>query len=127
MNKEIADRWTKALRSGRYKKTRYQLKGIGCYCSLGVLCHISNLGKFSRTLTIFGSPYLIKDGVPSSSHHGYTQGVPPEITHWSGMNTKTGDLNNRLFKNESITNLNDEGDLSFKEIADIIDKYWEDL
>ncbi len=44
MNPEIKQKWIDALRSGRYKQSRYALRSVGSndksYCCLGVLCDI---------------------------------------------------------------------------------------
>lgn len=39
MDKEVRDKWVKALRSGDYRQRRYQLQDAdGSNCCLGVLC-----------------------------------------------------------------------------------------
>jgi len=40
MKKNVAKKWVKALRSGKYKQSREMLKNSGGYCCLGVLCEI---------------------------------------------------------------------------------------
>lgn len=41
MERELKDKWTKALRSGDYKQGKFHLKTKGNeYCCLGVLCDI---------------------------------------------------------------------------------------
>jgi hypothetical protein len=37
------DEWLKALRSGRYRQGTRSLLREGCYCSLGVLCSVSDV------------------------------------------------------------------------------------
>src|SRR6185295_18826871 len=49
MNKEIKEKWIKALRSGEYKQGRGRMDreegGEHYFCCLGVLCDISNLDR----------------------------------------------------------------------------------
>ena len=40
MDKALKQKWTKALRSGRYKQAQGVLKMDGAYCCLGVLCNV---------------------------------------------------------------------------------------
>ena len=47
MNQEIKQKWVEALRSGKYKQTTYVLRREDSYCCLGVLCDIAGRGKWS--------------------------------------------------------------------------------
>lgn len=38
--KEIITKWAAALRSGEYRHGLNQLKGINCFCAVGVLCDV---------------------------------------------------------------------------------------
>lgn len=40
MDKKIRAKWIRALRSGKYKQTRGQIKHRDAYCCLGVLCTV---------------------------------------------------------------------------------------
>lgn len=50
MKKEIAEKWTKALRSGKYKQGTGELRAYITdevqFCCLGVLCEISQQGQW---------------------------------------------------------------------------------
>jgi hypothetical protein len=52
MNKEIKDKWLKALRSGEYKQGRLFLRatddGVDSYCCLGVLANECLYGKWDK-------------------------------------------------------------------------------
>jgi hypothetical protein len=61
MKREIAELWSKALRSGEFKQTTGQLEKDGKYCACGVLAAIALTegictydvgGKFDGTLVI---------------------------------------------------------------------------
>jgi hypothetical protein len=41
MNKEIADKWIEALRSGEYEQGIASLQSGGRFCCLGVLCDLA--------------------------------------------------------------------------------------
>jgi hypothetical protein len=106
MKKEIADKWVEALRSGHYKQTRGRLRDTQGYCCLGVLCEISGLSKFNEE-----NKYLGKDEI-----------LPELVRGWSGMISKDGTYTS----NDSLAGDNDDG-MVFSEIADTIEKCWEEL
>ena len=103
-----AQKWVEALRSGGYKQ------GVGClydshhdkYCCLGVACKVyeketgDNLGVGSRSTLI-----------------GY-----PQVKDWLSLRT-----NCASYINNSLINLNDDDELSFSEIADVIESNPEGL
>jgi hypothetical protein len=44
MEQELKDKWIAALRSGKYKQGKYQLRDSdNCYCCLGVLCEVAGI------------------------------------------------------------------------------------
>lgn len=45
MDKELKEKWMKALRSGRYEQGSSYLYADGTYCCLGVLCLIQGAKK----------------------------------------------------------------------------------
>lgn len=104
MKASVAKRWVKALRSGKYKQGRGQLRSRdGRYCCLGVLCELSKL------------PY-----------DGGSDGIPPcPIAEWAGLRDRWGDLPDE--RSTPLTNKNDSGHWSFNRIAGWIDKHWEKL
>lgn len=112
MNKEIKQKWVKALRSGKYKQTRSKLKSTnGRFCCLGVLCDI----------------YAKENGLRCSRHNDVAMGIfdslellPDEIKDWADV-----DNDPILYLKEgtkTLTCLNDEDGKSFKEIADLIEE-----
>lgn len=105
MKKEVAEQWVEALRSGEYQQTRGRMRatdesGARSYCCLGVLCEV-----LREEITTIAFP-------------------SPEIQEMAGMRTKEGHIPSKDF---SLSWLNDEGRLSFSEIADVIEKHWEEL
>lgn len=77
-NKELKEKWVKALRSGEYKQGQGELRsGIHHFCCLGVLCDVydksnwekpDELGYMYLHSTIF-LPDELDDLVPISAQH----------------------------------------------------------
>lgn len=118
MNKEIADKWVEALRSGKYKQGTGSLCEITHsgehYCCLGVLCDIANI-----PYTIGSAPFKTYDG----DKIGLSLGIMKKV----GMESSLGrfrTINNGI--QFDLSKLNDGG-RSFKEIADVIEQNWEAL
>lgn len=118
MKKNIKKRWIKALRSGEYEQGKGRLKDEeGKYCCLGVLCDITKKETGGRWSS---DGYFMKQGSKGSD------GVLPLfVMNHTGIKTHEGLLNKeyktKLGSRDLLTLLNDEG-LSFKQIANIIDK-----
>jgi hypothetical protein len=105
MNPEIKAKWLEALRSGKYKQAEGRLKVNDTFCCLGVLCDISGLSKWD------GDYYLNCVSV-----------LPDEVAEWSGLGDKSPNVKEASGRNRSLAGLNDDGN-SFKEIADLIERY----
>ena len=115
MKKNIKDRWTKALRSGRYEQHRGQLtgstQGAPRFCCLGVLCdlHSAETGEKWN-----GNSYLLESNV-----------LPEKVVTWAGLqpqhNTVQVHLRGGQSESTTLACLNDDG-RSFKTIANIIEE-----
>jgi len=113
VKKEIADMWVQALRSGEYRQGRGRLKREdGAMCCLGVLCDLvpSEVGKWNRLAFEMA-------GDQNEAH------LPKSARDWAGMCSQAGMVNHIKVQ---LTKLNDDG-ATFSEIADIIEKHWEEL
>lgn len=112
MNKEVANLWIEALRSGKYKQGTGSLQSLDKYCCLGVLCDIC--------------PYPINRNWDNKEISGKSLITQYNVKNWSGI----GSLNGKYYDSQnSCVNLatdNDSGS-TFSEIADIIEKNWEKL
>lgn len=124
MKKKIADKWIKALKSGKFKQCTGALQKVNGHCCLGVLTEIC---INEEGLNVFGSDGLTVDVYYSDS---YNEGslllsgclLAPNVQKWAGMKTLNG-----VFKNgDSLAGLNDKGK-SFKQIANVIKKNWRKL
>lgn len=145
MNKTIAMKWVKALRSGKYKQgvgylCRVNSKGKK-HCCLGVLTDIyqaEQKAKKKKVIPTKVSYEYIKDStatsglklievVKYSSGKYATEGLPLAVKRWAGMEGRLGEfdvMDEGYYK--SLSNMNDDGH-SFEEIANFIEKNWENL
>ena len=123
MKKDIAEKWVAALRSDLFVQGKDMLANIERtqHCCLGVLCEIAIENGVRVRVRTEGEEYMRYDG------EGYR--LPRVVKEWADMMFDDG----RLFDEDtedlppdSLAELNDSG-LSFKEIADHIEMYWEAL
>lgn len=116
MKKKIADKWVKALRSGKFKQTQGQLQDAEGFCCLGVLCILAEQeGVDVARKTYKHGPHL-KGGVLE---------YQKAVMEWADLSSDDG-----FFElsgiSSSLVDKNDSGE-SFEEIADFIEKHYEIL
>lgn len=106
---EAEAKLVEALRSGRYKQGKGSLRYVDAFCCLGVACDV-----------IGGS-----DGWDGEDRYwgSFTIGLPGEIRQLLGWERGNGLLRGHTAADPRgcLTNIND-GDGSFSEIADIIER-----
>lgn len=114
MQAELKTKWVEALRSGRYKQGRLQLRtDDDCYCCLGVLCEVSGKGQWVRQ-PVNGSDsecwaYRYGD-------HSFSGVLPYQLEVESGLSVGGYEVGTgRLIE------MNDEDRKTFAEIADFIE------
>ena len=109
MKKDVMEKWVTALRSGEYKQGTATLKEDSTYCCLGVLCEISPLGESNWE----------RYDLPTR-----------EVMDWAGLQTGAGVLPKfyraKKIRVDKLIDLNDLG-LSFKQIANIIERNYREL
>lgn len=108
MNTEIKNKWVSALRSGNYVQGKGQLRidtgNVVKHCCLGVLCDVVNK-HHGRSLDLNGI-------YPSS-----------EICELVELDYFNPQVKFGIFgKLEYLTELNDTRELTFEQIADLIEK-----
>jgi hypothetical protein len=108
MNQEIKQRWVEALRSGEYQQGKESLYHCGKFCCLGVLTDL----------------YIKEHGLQwkqdSAGLWSFEEGgglLPRSVQKWSGI-----DFPNPTILGDRATDCNDYYDLSFKEIAALIEE-----
>ncbi len=125
MKKEIKEQWIKALRSGEYRQARGKLckvngKGNKSFCCLGVLTDIAiKSGEVNGGWRVYDNTMIYDTSFALLSRN---------IIKWAGM---TGvDTDGEIYYENCrvspivLATKNDKG-ASFKQIANIIDKYIE--
>jgi len=124
MNRDIAEKWVDALRSGEYTQIKHRLAKDGPYekdhCFLGVLCELA-----------------IKEGLPVTKtwdeyHQCYRYGdfstdvLPDIVKVWAGMRSPEGSYENGdaclSANNDSSTDPHD-----FNRIAEVIESRVDEL
>lgn len=141
MKPTIAQKWIKALRSNKYKQGKMALRtqtrhGTVRHCCLGVLCDLYNKDH-KRKLTIkkTNDPEDQGEIDPATTVFkigGNTGQLPSVVRNWAGIKDWDGqffdtdpvDVNNNACC--SLVEMNDSG-ASFKEIAQFIEKHYENL
>lgn len=138
MNKQVMELWVKALRSGKYRKGRNRLCAISKngnkkWCCLGVLCELYNQQHEPLLRRVEWDPWFGKNvvwylGKYSKAWDNPTI-LPTTVQEWAGMSSNQGAFSSDNFGKTALSELNDcpRGKRSFKRMADIIEKYWEQL
>jgi hypothetical protein len=114
MNKDVAELWVKKLRSGKYEQTKYALQKENAFCCLGVLCKI-------------GEEHNISTNTNDMKLSGEDLDTQKSIADWSGLRYVNGLFTDGLFTNDLLTGLNDIDNFNFNQIADVIERSWEEL
>ena len=139
MNKTIAMKWVKALRSGKYKQGQGALcevttKGTK-HCCLGVLTDLYQKEckrKKKKALTVKKFYALIDDNTMTESYveaYGSTKEteiLPLKVKKWARMCSRRGDIETDVYCGLDLIEMNDDG-VSFKKIASVIEKNYEAL
>ena len=126
MKADVKDRWVNALRSGDYKQgTQCLLSESGSYCCLGVLCDLymketKEEVEWETTEDSYG------DKMKVASFLGYTTILPETIREWAGLNEQSPSVTYVDMDGEGgyfmLSNLNDEHDASFDQLAELIEE-----
>jgi len=133
MKKEIAKKWIKALRSGKYKQGKVYLKQLNSkneprHCCLGVLCELYDQQmKKNHKKTLF-TEHMIDSETDAEfvSFNKHDGGLPKLVREWAGITSPLGEFINDKDRVEYLADLNDDGK-KFSTIADIIEKNVESL
>ncbi|HEY6018332.1 MAG TPA: hypothetical protein VIY48_00070 [Candidatus Paceibacterota bacterium] len=137
MNKEIAELWTEALRSGDYDQATGTLVSVDGsngeivgYCCLGVLCDLAVSAGVA--VEYEGPKKHVGEYDPTDPEDVYWTGVkydssdallPMSVMNWAGMGANDGSWGDSP---DSLAVLNDAG-FTFDRIARIINKNVEAL
>lgn len=120
MKLDVAKKWVKALRSGKYKQGRGALCEDEKYCCLGVLCEVAIKDgvKLKKEDSEYSKGYI--------SYSGYGSTLPPKVLKYADMkkDAPVGIIEDHLATDleDELIYLNDTQKYSFKKIADFIEK-----
>lgn len=110
MNEDIKREWVADLRSGEIHKTKSQLRRGNRMCVAGVLCNIHAKHH----------PDIAVKQTSKSKYMGEREIIPVEVANWAGISQAPKlTFDGRLHK---IYELNDDKGLTFKQLADLIEK-----
>lgn len=128
MKKSIKKKWLKALRSGEYKQGTGNLRdkdfdGETNFCCLGVLCNIHAQEN----------PEIAARQTSPHSYMGSTGHLPLAVAEWAGLRHNIDNLEEAESygvdisvtyrdKPTTLITLNDSEELSFKKIANVIER-----
>lgn len=121
MKKRVKTKWLKALRSGDYPRTTGQLRDENGFCCLGVLCNIHAQEH----------PELAVKETSKFSYMDAFGHLPPAVVEWAGLMEVASEKDaaeptdiNVTYRGQATTlvNLNDTDRLSFKQIANVIER-----
>lgn len=119
-NRENIQKWIDALRSGEYKQGKGRLKysnqdGDVKHCCLGVACEVALVDGVGLELT--NNPMNIYTD-RKYFFDGYGESIPPKVQKWLGVD----DDDPRITEEYSAAGLNDSGNYTFSEIADLLEE-----
>lgn len=120
MKKKIADRWVRALRSGKFKQTTGNLEQDGMNCCLGVLCRLAEKSGVIKSKACTYSDKVFFGTEGEINHSG---ALPEAVMQWAGMKSVEGDRKNR----KNLVEYNDDLGYKFPKIADIIEKNYKEF
>ena len=130
MRKEVAKKWVKALRSGKYKQGQVYLKqfhdnGKTEHCCLGVLCELYNDEMKKNHKKMLSTKIRCKNSGTDCVTFNNKEGELPKIVmKWSGVKDSIGRYSTD--DTGSLADMNDTGK-TFKTISNFIEKNVENL
>lgn len=131
MNPDIKAQWVTALRSGEYVQGVGALRSLTIhgdigYCCLGVLCELAEtadiVSRVEHAEDIWATYYTGTD----EPGYGDKSVLPISVVRWAELDSTDPklpqDLTN-LGNNASLAWANDWGNLTFDQIADLIERH----
>lgn len=119
MNKDVKSQWVSALRSGEYEQGRGRLERDGKFCCLGVLCDLAVKAGVAKRVD---DVHLLDGGVGFASL-GNPMDSSAATPPWAVMRwARIGSDPLPALTIRELVNMNDIQELSFEQIADIIER-----
>lgn len=138
MNRDIAQRWVDALRSGDYEQGKERLARKGAdgktkFCCLGVLCEIALADGIVERKSYDGDEDTYYRTVGDADDESCTS-LPLAVREWAGLGWRPGGVVDPQITSEvytdgdgyecpaSFVDLNDSAGYTFAQIADVIER-----
>lgn len=125
MKRDIADKWTAALRSGDYEQGQHALHSNGAFCCLGVLCELHRQEVGGEWSKYQSAEAHVRAGdltyVTANGDWDYSL-LPEDVAEWAEL----ASTNPGIPAHSCLSHRNDDG-WSFTQIADVISQRWRDL
>jgi|LakMenEpi03Aug12_release.lakeMendotaPanAssembly.Ray.scaffolds.fasta_scaffold845043_2 hypothetical protein len=121
MNQQIKQQWIEALRSGEYSQAQEELRVGDSFCCLGVLCDLYGKSKGANFWkeTTQKSGYYYFESLPEQYEYGT---LPINVSEWAGLGGIDIPVVEYGEQKTAISDLNDKEQLSFNQIAAIIEE-----
>lgn len=123
MNPEIKKLWVDALRSGEYEQARGTLCIVygekSSYCCLGVLCELAFKEGVVKHVAYREWQGVENNYVQEKTYDGSAGALPYNVRVWAGSIQPSPCIFSRY---TTVAELNDSGDYTFSEIANLIEK-----
>jgi hypothetical protein len=124
MKADIKAKWVADLRSGKFPQTDNCLRNSYGFCCLGVLCDLYSRETGEEWETGFSNQF---------SMHGNDNVLPLEVRVWADLPHEHGAYvtaakcydegeDTKVYSTPSLTELNDQWQYDFKQIADVIEE-----
>ncbi len=128
MNRDIAQRWVEALRSGDYTQGKRALavkeydSEDYSHCCLGVLCELA---------VADGVEVTVVESNRTKSYDGAEAALPVAVRRWAGVTGRNPVVPrphsvSSVYDHTTLASINDVG-LTFDQIADVIEQNMEDI
>lgn len=113
-------KWVSALRSGKYEQGQEYLNSQNKFCCLGVLCEVAKKNGVELKIEVDEEDNTV-------SYNGSNGVLSKPVMNWAGIQNICGSYINSRNQEMTLTGLNDTQRMSFKQIANIIEKVYEKL
>jgi hypothetical protein len=119
MKKEAKDLWVKALRSKEFQQGRNGLYRDNKMCVLGVLCMLAMINGVCDFEEFKSGTFK-----GMAAFDGKAGVLPQSVVEWAEMLSNNGSIKGEFV---TLSGMNDFGLYDFDQLADIIDKHWENM
>lgn len=122
----VKQQFLEALRSGEYVQGRLQLRTYSnSYCCLGVLTDLAVKAGVVRWVESEHG-WGVQENLPNGTSQINTTDLSDKVMHWAGLEPETCRSGNIFtgtnYAEDNLMHFNDENNLSFEEIADIVEE-----